>query len=708
MPASANKQYFTFVKGLVTEAGPFTYPENASLDEENFVLNRDGSRQRRLGMDFEEDYSLRAATVASDDAVAVFRWYNVANDTDNQFAVVQTGQLLSVYDLNAVSVSGNLVDTVDLSAYITGKTPLDAASGMGFLFLTEGTSNPLYLTYNPTTGVVTVSTINIKIRDFFGVDDGLDVDETPASLSNEHTYNLQNQGWTSTQWDAVFTSKAVYPSNAQQWILGKNTTDDFDAALLFKQDFGTTPAPKGRFVIDAFTRSSSRQSVSGTTVPTDTETGRPTCVAFAFERVFYSGVESSITSATGTSPNMTGYVFFTRVLKNSNDFGLCHQAADPTSEHDSELVDSDGGTINIPASGKIYRLVPKGAAILVFAEMGVWSIYGVDSGFTATTFVVDKVTDLGVLNSGSVVDTEDSVVYWGKGGIYMIQPNESGRLAAVNITENSIQTYYNSIPLEAKRHAVGSFDPVNRRLSWLYNMSDDYDGVAYVNRYDTELTLDVVLGAYSKNTIKAAAAPSPYLAGFVETPDFLRKQEGVRTRFDSVTKYLTVQFIDPATNAAVVTFSYYRNADFLDWAQASGGGVDAEAFVITGHEILEDSMRYKQAPYMVVHCKRTEEEFVEGVDGLEFDNPSSCITQIRWDFSDSSSFGKWTTPFEAYRLKRPFIPALGAFDYGQEVISTKNLIRGRGRALSVKFSTSPGKDLYLYGWGFYFTGETSV
>jgi hypothetical protein len=51
MPVSGVKQYNTFVKGLVTEAGPLTYPENASLDEENFVLNRDGSRQRRLGMD---------------------------------------------------------------------------------------------------------------------------------------------------------------------------------------------------------------------------------------------------------------------------------------------------------------------------------------------------------------------------------------------------------------------------------------------------------------------------------------------------------------------------------------------------------------------------------------------------------------------------------------------------------------------------------
>lgn len=46
----AQAEINNFVGGLVTEASPLTFPENASLDEKNFVLNRDGSRRRRLGM----------------------------------------------------------------------------------------------------------------------------------------------------------------------------------------------------------------------------------------------------------------------------------------------------------------------------------------------------------------------------------------------------------------------------------------------------------------------------------------------------------------------------------------------------------------------------------------------------------------------------------------------------------------------------------
>lgn len=709
MPASANKEYNTFVKGLVTEAGPLTFPENASLDEENFVLNRNGSRQRRLGMDFEESYVLRNATVEADDAVAVYRWFNAANDAANQFAVVQTGQILTIYNLDSTSVSGSLITTLDLSASITGKKTLDTSSGMGYLFVCDGTSDPIFLQYNPSTNAVTAQSIDLKIRDFFGLDDGLDVDEKPATLSTEHQYNLLNQGWTSTLWTAYEVSDGNYPSNAQQWWLGKDADDNFDPTLLNKQDFGTTPAPRGRMIIDAFTRSTSRDALTGLTTPSDIETGRPSCVAFASERVFYSGVDSSFSVVAGTSPNYNGYVFFSRTLRNTKDFGQCYSDADPSSEVDAELVDTDGGYINIPASGRIWKLLPKGSSVLVFAEQGIWQISGGEGGFIATAYVVEKITDIGVLSGTTIVDTEETVVYWNRGGIYVLQGDaQSGRLASTNISESSVQTLFNDITLDSKRTAVGSYDPVNRRLSWLYNDEEDYSFTEYRNRYNKELVLDVVLGAFSKNSISTAAAPSPYLAGYVETPDFLLRQEGVRTRFDSVTKYLTVQFIDTSTNSAVITFSYYRNADFLDWAQTSGGGVSYSSYLITGYEIMGDTMRSKSAPYMFCHFKQTEQEFVEGEDGLEFDNPSGCFVQAHWDWTNDSSSGKWSNTFQAYRLKRPFIPALGPFVYGQEVVTTRNLVRGSGRALSIKFESEEGKDLYLYGWALKFTGESSV
>jgi hypothetical protein len=39
MAVGNEKIYRSFTKGLITEASPLTFPENASIDERNFVLN---------------------------------------------------------------------------------------------------------------------------------------------------------------------------------------------------------------------------------------------------------------------------------------------------------------------------------------------------------------------------------------------------------------------------------------------------------------------------------------------------------------------------------------------------------------------------------------------------------------------------------------------------------------------------------------------
>lgn len=709
---STKKEYNTFVKGLITEAGPLTFPENASLDEANCVLNRDGSRQRRLGMDFENDYVLRNVTVLSDDAIASFRWNNAANDVNHQLAVVQAGQRLFVFDASAVSISASLLATIDLSAYITGKTVISADSGMGHFFVAEGKGNVIYLSFNPTTLAITVTPITILIRDQFGVDDALGVDVQPGALTAAHNYNLLNQGWGSTNITAYKADPgSVYPSNAQQWFVGKDASDVFQAALLKKQDFGTTPAPRGRYVINAFARSTSRDTLSGLITAADLETGYPSVVGFAFERVFYAGCHSVNTAGGQYNPNYTGFVFYSRTLRSAKDFGQCHSDADPTSEHDSELVETDGGFINIPESGPIYKLIQKEGAMLVFAAKGVWAITGGDSGFTGTTHQVKKITSFGVSSASPIVDAETAVLYWNRGGIYVLGPDENGMPSAKNITEETIQTYFNTLTKATKLNAVGSFDNVNRRLSWMFNDADDYTGNTFKNKYNKELVYDFVLSAWYLNTISPIGEPSPYIAGYLETPDFLLREDGIRTRGESVTKYLTVQFINPAANAASISFAYYRDPTFRDWKSADAVGVAYASYLITGYEVMGDSARAKQTPYLTMHFKQTERNSVD--DGLgqpKADNPSGCLVQAQWDWANSSNSGKWGQEFQAYRLLRPYVlPAIGQpIDYGQEVITTKNRLPGSGKALSLYIHSDGDKDFYIYGWAINFTGKSDV
>ena len=67
---------------------------------------------------------------------------------------------------------------------------------------------------------------------------------------------------------------------------------------------------------------------------------------------------------------MTGWVFFSRGVRSSQDFEQAYSDADPTSETDSELVDTDGGYIPLPGSGIIHKILEWNSTVLVFAEHG--------------------------------------------------------------------------------------------------------------------------------------------------------------------------------------------------------------------------------------------------------------------------------------------------------------------------------------------------
>ena len=705
---SENREYNNFIRGIVTEANPLTFPENASIDEANFVLNFDGSRQRRLGIDLEAGYTATAVPSMTSAAIGVscHEWKNAGNTVANQFAVVQVGDKLLVYNADADAISSSLIATIDASSVIIDETKeIQAASGMGFFFFASGSGNTAALEYVGTT--VTLRAINMKIRDFFGVYDGLTVDNRPASLSNAHKYNLFNQGWDTAKNSAVFSNRGSYPSNAEIWYVAKNADDDFAPARLTKTDFGTSAAPKGRYIIDAFDRSTSRTAVSGISgLASDIETSRPACVEFFQQRIWYAGLNGSAVTLTDTSPSMQGFVFYSRIIRTPQDFGQCHPDTDPTSEIDNEPSAVDGGYLNIPDSGQIYKLVPLLDMLIILAQNGVWAITGGDSGFSGVEQQVQKISDFGCVSGSAAVKTETSVLYWSDSGIYMIGSGEGG-LAVENISKKTVHKLFSDIPKANKKHAVGNYDPINKRVSWLYSSDLAYDGTNYKFRFDTELLLDASLGAFYKNTISTlTTGTSPYLAGQLTTPDLIN----AGTLGSSSTKYLTIWYEigSPIPNVA---FSHYWNRQFVDWKSYNGVGRYFESYLLTGHELVGTILSTKQAPWILAFSKRTENNIVAvSGGGVEYDYPSALVLQSRWDFADSATSGKWGPEQQAYRLNRPFIlPVAGQpLDYGHEVIITKNRLTGRGKALSFLFKSENGKDAHILGWAVRFTGTSVI
>lgn len=201
-----NKLYKSFVKGLVTEAGPLTYPENASTDELNTVIKVKGSRSRRFGIDWEPSSIAANIDVGSlnTNVSTCYAWKAVGNDSSVNFLCVQVAGKIYFYDIDATPITGTAISfTIDLTTFASPTatvdqikdTPVQMASGKGYLFIVSPYIEPIFASYDKTSNTLSTVKIIIAVRDFDGVNDSLTNEDQPTTLSNEHYYNLRNQGW---------------------------------------------------------------------------------------------------------------------------------------------------------------------------------------------------------------------------------------------------------------------------------------------------------------------------------------------------------------------------------------------------------------------------------------------------------------------------------------------------------------------------------
>lgn len=272
---AANKEFNTFVKGIITEASPLTFPENASIDEQNFVLNRDGSRQRRLGIDYESESSLIDSGLDASDfkdiGISTHLWQNINEDPTLSFYIVQISKDLYFFDAlrspssNFPKNGGNIITLPG-----DGNLKWQSTSLGGRVVFVTGDNDIFTLEYDEGTDTISFVRSGLLTRDVWGIDDGLFTDERPRTLSDTHRYNLLNQGWGGDDPDSIVThydqfkidsGTDRFPSNSDLVHLGKNATEDqkFFPELVARSFFGNTPSPKGHHILNVFDRSSSRE-----------------------------------------------------------------------------------------------------------------------------------------------------------------------------------------------------------------------------------------------------------------------------------------------------------------------------------------------------------------------------------------------------------------------------------------------------------------
>lgn len=446
---------------------------------------------------------------------------------------------------------------------------------------------------------------------------------------------------------------------------------------------------------------------------------RPKVCAFYAGRAWYSGIPSG---------NKLGWVMFSQVLTDISNVVKCYQQNDPTSEAFSDILDSDGGVIQIPEAGEIVGLAPLGPLLLVMASNGVWQIWGGNQGFSASNYIVEKITNLGCLFQKSIVVAEDRVFYWGTSSIYMLEVDSEGRARVTDISEQKIKEFYQSIPSINKLYVEGKYNSSEKVIYWAYNSNSNVDTSTGIYKKNRVLCYNLQLSAFYTFTIKAGNYP--IITSFATTKETIESANEftVVVGTDEVVVGSDEVVADiPIVNGALkqikwltfipdVAFSNYTCtwSDTLrtyanEWRtfDVNNVGFTIDSYLVTGYNVGGTGpTTSKTAKYVHVFAKRTE----TGFDGnVQPETESSILMQTKWDFTDNSNPGKWSDEVQVYRPQRPFfVNPFAAYDDGYPLVITKNKVRGRGKALQVQYRAEPGKQMHLMGWSIGFVNNTSV
>ena len=689
----------TFIKGLITEAGELTFPENASVDELNCDLFRDGSRRRRLGAALEDSFVLSSFTISDTTTINTDRWVNVGGQAGLEFLIVQAGATLYFYSKASLPYSSHEeAATISLGTYeVSGGVGAANAhcqftSINGALVVSSPAINTIYVERNNFTGALTVTKINFKTRDFDWIGVKSEYTANSATATIQRQYDTYNTGWSL----ALKTTYGSWPALTHSWFSGKNSSGDFTAGAWDKIYAGTTLIGNGRYILDFFNKD--RNTASGLTgIPTETETSRFKTVTTHAGRVFYAGLESA---------KNTGVILFSKTIESLKELGDCYQQNDPTSEEISDLLDTDGGLIRIPDAVNIKKLYPRGADLFVFAENGVWKISGVDGIFRATDYSISFITSIGLHSPDSFVEAEGLPFWWSLSGIHTLNIDQSlGIEQEQSLSITTVQTFFDNISANARAKLTSTYDKRNKKIYWAY----PNDGETKTTKFSNFLVLDITLKAFYPWKIADDGydiVGVAFYVGFGSDELALDVVQGLDNVVQGVDDIISTQLAnfstgDPAIVLLVrqiatnkVTMGGFTNSNFYDWVSQ-----DYSSYAVTGFEFFGDAMLDKTAPYIEVISRVTETGW-SGSEALGYtlQRPSGILVSPYWDFSKLPS----TAPQQAYRL--PVMPVVNPADLTdtgipETMIRTRLKLRGKGKSLRLKFESESGKDFILLGYG---------
>ena len=256
-------------------------------------------------------------------------------------------------------------------------------------------------------------------------------------------------------------------------------------------------------------------------------------------------------------------------------------------------------------------------------------------------------------------------------GIYTVSvSNQLDDLTVQSVSETTIQSFFDDIPTQSKGNAQGVFNRQDNLIQWIYRSTSDSD-VDNQHNFDRILNLNLTTGAFYPWSIGEVASDPAYINGVVST------QVGDNEKF----LYLCSE-LNNGTNWDF-TFADETDSTYTDWVTVDSTGIDYSSYFLAGFSLVTQAHRDFQSNYVSFH--------------MLTESDASLQVRGQWDFSNSSSSGKWSTIQQAYNSRANF------------ATSIKRLkIRGEGRALQIYGQSVATKPFSLIGWSMWITDNAQL
>lgn len=774
--------YFNFSGGLNTEASPVNMEPNDAVDLLNIELESDGSIRPRKGVDFvgsKSDGTIYETTTF--DQTSLYGSYtNLAPSTfifehtlstgerkNLAIAVVETNlYIYEIQDLYTLSDHDQPIQTIDISttdnAFVHYKTQMIQNENRVYLlneFLPLG-----YLEYSEAIGGMLYKIQDIYIRD-------LDSDGEVCSYVNNdgklwqcikgHRSGADNEPGVGDSTDSYWTVMGAQDTtNYSSWVDSaaansrvtilseywdeENFVDAWDVynCILTHTSAASNKPGSG---VDWETYWIKTETVGGSSIGSLPNRPAPAWLVSTgysllgaatytsnIEIVQWSDEVRPIGWKAGTfsigrfwlagNPLKPNTLYFSQAIIEAKQYNRMFQEADPYDQQDSDIVDSDGGILNITGANRIEALAPYRGGVIVFANNGIWYVSGSTGIFKATDFSIDKISDEGIAGQATFAIVEDKLAYFTNSNVFIIDFPDISQIPKPLKISGKIDTFYRSIPINNKKTSKVLYSPAHKILYLFTNFEDkeyldNQNSKHQPNQFRDVLIFDGNLNAWYKYSLSTDDVGNDvYIADAFITDGGDNEQTVVIDLLENNVVSNASELVFARSSTGVPEGSIVglmlakKSTNFTQWAYGRLDGTTTQDFSLSSvdivavpsyiesaYQIFDDIEHQKQVPKITTIFERLEFGIIDDTTGEDV-NQAGCLYQVNFDWATSSKSPKYGTARQAYRPYRFGISYNDGSDPGLLTVVNMHSVRGRGRGLQLRFSNDGTKDFHLYGW----------